>query len=77
MLRTLLLLAVVAVVVAGLLVVVRGARGALGRATGPDPQVLEAPRALPGWYPDPEGTPRLRWWDGLEWTDDYRAGPPS
>ncbi|MGN9838819.1 DUF2510 domain-containing protein [Nonomuraea sp. H19] len=22
-----------------------------------------------GWYPDPYGEPRLRWWDGNQWTD--------
>lgn len=30
----------------------------------------------PGWYPDPEHRLRLRWWDGLDWTDIKRA-PPS
>jgi hypothetical protein len=35
---------------------------------------VDAPRA--GWYPDPENRTRLRWWDGLDWTDLHRA-PPS
>jgi hypothetical protein len=34
----------------------------------------DAPPA--GWYPDPAGGARLRWWEGTDWTDDYRA-PPS
>jgi hypothetical protein len=33
----------------------------------------EAPAA--GWYPDPEGGVRLRWWDGTDWTDRYRPRP--
>ena len=33
----------------------------------------EAP--APGWYPDPQGGARLRWWDGTDWTDRYRPRP--
>jgi hypothetical protein len=29
----------------------------------------------PGWYPDPELPSRLRWWDGLDWTDIRRPRP--
>ncbi len=27
----------------------------------------------PGWYPDPVGGVRLRWWDGTDWSDRFRA----
>lgn len=33
----------------------------------------DAPAA--GWYPDPEGGSRLRWWDGTDWTAHYRPRP--
>lgn len=33
----------------------------------------DAPPA--GWYPDPEGGPRLRWWHGTDWSHRYR--PPA
>jgi hypothetical protein len=36
-------------------------------------KVADAPR--PGWYPDPAGGVRLRWWDGTDWSDDYRSRP--
>ncbi len=35
---------------------------------------VDAPRA--GWYPDPQSTTNLRFWDGLDWTDARRS-PPS
>lgn len=36
-------------------------------------KVADAPPS--GWYPDPAGGYRLRWWDGLDWTDDRRSLP--
>ncbi|MEO6571367.1 MAG: DUF2510 domain-containing protein [Ilumatobacteraceae bacterium] len=36
-------------------------------------RVEDAPPA--GWYPDPEGYSRLRWWEGTDWADRYRAPP--
>ena len=40
----------------------------------PTPTPDPAPREIPaGWYPDPEGKPQARYWDGDGWTD--QTGP--
>jgi hypothetical protein len=38
-------------------------------------KVSDAPRE--GWYPDPEGALRLRWWDGTDWSDRFRPIPDA
>ena len=47
--------------------------GSLAPPPAPAPPVAvqpTAPQATPqGWYADPRGEARLRWWDGQQWTD--------
>lgn len=35
------------------------------------PDGAPRPRPAVGWYPDPEGRPMTRYWNGLAWTDQY------
>jgi hypothetical protein len=48
------------------------------------PHFLKDPAGIPGprqdkrerpagWYPDPAGVPGYRFWDGSQWTDDYKS----
>jgi hypothetical protein len=40
--------------------------------------MTDQPANLPvaGWYPDPAGSPRTRWWNGTGWTESYSATTP-
>lgn len=31
----------------------------------------------PGFYPDPHGGPKPRWWDGAQWTDTVQEATPQ
>lgn len=79
MLRLLLPVLLVAAVVIVIAVLAGRRRPALppDAQAGPPqlPPGLAAPRALPGWYPDPEAAGRQRWWDGVAWTLDTRDDP--
>jgi hypothetical protein len=34
------------------------------------PAMPPTPQGIaPGWYPDPNGLPAQRWWDGMAWTE--------
>ena len=45
----------------------------LAVASDPEP-VAVAPF---GWYPDPAGSPMLRWWNGTAWTDRLELARPE
>ena len=32
---------------------------------------------VPGWYSDPAGSGRLRWWSGTEWTEQFQDAPAT
>lgn len=39
------------------------------------PRHRAATMAPPGWYTDPAGSGRRRWFDGRSWTSQYRDAP--
>lgn len=43
------------------------------RPAAREPDPLDVP---PGWYPDPQGYPMLRWWDGWSWSEHTGPLPP-
>jgi hypothetical protein len=40
-----------------------------------DTSDTQGPAIPAGWYADPSGAPRVRWWDGAQWTERYRDVP--
>jgi hypothetical protein len=42
--------------------------------SGPPPSGPPPSGPPPGWYPDPEGHPGYRWWNGIAWTEDRSGG---
>jgi hypothetical protein len=44
-----------------------------GGAAAPPPQPAQSTGPPPGWYPDPQGQARLRYWDGTAWTEQTSA----
>jgi Protein of unknown function (DUF2510) len=35
------------------------------------------PYETPGWYDDPEDSGKRRWWNGVQWTDDFQGSPTT
>ena len=62
------LIAALAMLVGGLLL----AGGARPEPSLAPPSGGAAQPPLPGWYPDPQGRARLRFWDGAGWSDQTR-----
>ena len=56
-----------AAVAVGAVFVVRVARSPIRPQMPPQPLPVVA--APPGWYPATDGSGRVMWWDGTQWSD--------
>ncbi|RIJ70160.1 DUF2510 domain-containing protein, partial [Nakamurella silvestris] len=46
-----------------------------GRRSAPAGGTLAIVTVPANWYPDPAGSPNVRWWDGTSWTEHLRPAP--